>query len=139
MKTVAVSLFGDPVHIGHIELMEKAKSLGDKLIVILNTDEQAIRKKGYVFMPFEERYRILRSFWFVDGIVMWEDKDQTVCETLKLLKPDIFANGGDRSNDEIPEAKVCKELGIKIVDGLGEKIQSSSELVAKSKEYKSDE
>lgn len=125
---VAVSGFWDPVHIGHVELFKLAKKLGDKLVVILNTDEQAILKKGKSFMCLEERKIILEALRDVDEVIVSIDTDKTVCKTLVLVKPNIFANGGDRHNDEIPESKICKKLGIKIVDGLGKKIQSSSNL-----------
>ena len=138
MKKVAISGYFDCVHIGHIELMKKAKALGDTLIVILNTDEQCIKKKGYVFMPFEERKIILESFSFVDRVVGCLDGDQTVRVSLVYLMPDIFANGGDRHNEEIPEAEICKKYGIRIVDGLGKKIASSSELVKNSKEKRNE-
>jgi cytidyltransferase-like protein len=129
MKTVAVSGFFDPLHFGHIELFEKASKLGEKLIVILNSDHQAKLKKGKAFMPEEERKKILESIKFVDKVIISIDKDGSQCKTLSALKPDIFANGGDRFNYEIPEAKVCIEAGIKIVDGLGKKVQSSSKLL----------
>ena len=82
-------------------------------------------------MPANERMSIIASLRCVDYVVMSIDKDQTVCETLRLLKPNIFAKGGDRTAKEIPEAKICKELNIEIIDGLGAKIQSSSDLVKK--------
>ena len=130
---VATCGYFDPLHAGHIELFEKAKKLGDKLIVILNKDEQAILKKGFVFMPLEERKKIIEAIKFVDEIFISIDKDKSVCKSLEALKPDILAKGGDRTKDEIPEAKICEKLRIKIIDGLGEKIQSSSELIKKIK------
>ena len=131
---VFTSGFFDPVHAGHIELFELAKKLGDKLIVAVNNDSQTMQKKGFVFMPAEEKAKIIAAIKWVDEVMISIDKDQTQCETLRLVKPDIFAKGGDRYAYEIPEAPVCKELGIKIVDGLGAKIQSSSDLVAKAKQ-----
>lgn len=133
---VAASGYFDPIHLGHIEYLELAKKLGDKLIVILNNDAQAINKKGSVFMPLKERKKILESLRFVDSVFVSIDDDRSVCKSLEFLKPDIFAKGGDRFTYEIPETPICKKLGIKIVDGLGEKIQSSSELVERSKEAK---
>ncbi len=135
---VAASGYFDPIHAGHIEYLEKAKSLGDELIVILNSDKQAIMKKGFVFMPEKEREQILKALRCVDKVVLSIDEDQTQCKTLELLKPNIFAKGGDRYAYEIPETPTCKKYGIKIIDGLGAKIQSSSDLVskAKSKGYK---
>src|SRR3989344_2426201 len=131
---VFTSGFFDPVHAGHIELFELAKKLGDKLIVAVNNDSQTMQKKGFVFMPAEEKAKIIAAIKWVDEVMISIDKDQTQCETLRLVKPDIFAKGGDRYAYEIPEAPVCKELGIKIVDGLGAKIQSSSDLVKKAKQ-----
>ena len=133
---VAVSGYFDPLHIGHINYLRSASMLGESLYVILNNDEQLIKKKGYVFMPMDERKEILQALSFVNVVLKCVDTDGSVCETLKRISPDIFCNGGDRNNKEIPEAKVCKELGIEIVDGLGKKIASSSELVKKSKEKK---
>ena len=130
---VAASGYFDPIHIGHIEYLEKAIALGDELIVILNSDAQAKLKKGFVFMPEGERMQILKALRCVDKVVLSIDTDQTQCKTLELLKPNIFAKGGDRYASEIPETPTCKKLGIKIIDGLGAKVQSSSELVSKSK------
>lgn len=136
VKVVAASGGFDCLHAGHVEYLQMAKTLGDQLIVIVNTDEFLIKKKGYVFMPLKERLAIISALRCVDDVVASVDKDQTVCETLRLIKPDIFAKGGDRSATEIPEAAVCAELNIKIIDGLGDKIQSSSDLVKKSKALK---
>lgn len=134
--TVAVSGYFDPLHIGHLELFEKAKALGDELIIILNNDEQAKTKKGASFMKQEERKKILESLKIVDKVFISNDKDNSVCKSLETIKPDIFANGGDRFNYEVPETEICKKFKIKIVDKLGEKIQSSSELIKKFKENK---
>jgi len=131
MKVVAVSGFFDPLHVGHIEYFSLAKKLGDKLIVILNNDEQAVIKKGKPFMAAEERKKIIEALRDVDEVFLSIDKDITVCESLRAVKPDIFAKGGDRFSYEIPEAKVCRELGIEIVDGLGAKIQTSSNFYKK--------
>ena len=131
---VAVSGYMDPIHAGHIECMELAKELGSKLIVLLNTDEQAVAKKGYVFMPYSERELIIKALRCVDEVVKVIDTDGSVCKTVELVKPDIYAKGGDRFSNEIPEAEVCRRLGIKLVDGLGAKIQSSSDLVKRKTE-----
>mmetsp|Transcript_105197 Transcript_105197/g.263491 ORF Transcript_105197/g.263491 Transcript_105197/m.263491 type:complete len:158 (-) Transcript_105197:39-512(-) len=128
-KVVVASGYFDPLHYGHIEFLQKSKDLGDKLIVIVNNDQQAALKKGKSFMPARERVRLVRSLACVDAAVESVDQDQSVCRTLRLLHPDVFTNGGDQKNDNIPEAQVCSELGIAMVDGLGQKIQSSSELV----------
>lgn len=135
-KEIIVAASGgfDPLHVGHIEYLEKAKALGDKLVVIVNRDDFLRKKKGYVFMSFEERCKIIAALGCVDEVVGCVDNDMTVCKTLEILKPHIFAKGGDRTANEIPEAEICRRLKIKIVDGLGEKIQSSSELVKQVEE-----
>lgn len=133
MITVVASGGFDPLHVGHVEYLEHAKSLGDKLIVIVNTDDFLMAKKGYAFMPLKERIYIVKSLKCVDEVVACIDKDQSVCETLRMISPNIFAKGGDRNVGNIPEATVCHELGIQIIDGLGAKIQSSSDLVKKIK------
>jgi cytidyltransferase-like protein len=129
MIIVAASGYFDPLHVGHIEYLKKAKELGNYLIVILNNDEQAKLKKSKPFMPLGERKIILESIKYVDEVFISIDKDSTVCKSLSKIKPDIFAKGGDRFKEEIPEAKICEELKISIIDGLGEKIQSSSSLI----------
>jgi rfaE bifunctional protein nucleotidyltransferase chain/domain len=131
MKIVAASGYFNPLHKGHVEYLEKAKSLGDKLVVILNNDHQRALKGSKEFMSQEERMVILKALRCVDEVVLSIDMDPTVCESLRLVKPHIFAKGGDRFASEIPEAKVCDELGITMVDGLGNKIQSSSWLLGK--------
>lgn len=134
--TVAVSGGFDPIHVGHIRHIRSAKSKGDFLIVFLQPDSWLMRKKGYVFMPYEERKEILESLRWVDMVVQVEDKGDTVVETLKKYKPDIFAKGGDRTPDNMPkeEIDVCAQEGIEIVYGAGgDKVQSSSWLVNKVK------
>ena len=125
---VVVSGYFDPIHIGHLEYFKEAKKLGDYLIVIVNNDYQCSLKKGKSFMPEEDRLKIVESIKGVDEAVLSIDNDRTVCKTLEMINPDIFANGGDRSNKEIPEAKVCTKQNIKLIDGLGAKIRSSSDL-----------
>lgn len=127
--TVAVSGYFDPIHSGHIEYLQKAKSLGDRLIVILNNDTQASLKKGKAFMPLEDRLAVVKSIRYVDEVFVSIDTDSTVRKSLEALKPTIFAKGGDRFQGEIPEAETCRRLGIQMVDGLGAKIQSSSHLI----------
>ena len=125
---VAVSGYFDPIHIGHLEYLKMAKDLGDYLIVIVNNDYQSNLKKGKSFMNELDRVEIVKALKLVDEVFLSIDKDKTVCKSLEKLKPDIFANGGDRSTEEIPEAEVCVNFNIKMVDGLGDKIRSSSEL-----------
>lgn len=134
-KIIIVSGGFDPLHIGHIDYFRRAKKLGDKLLVILNDDGFLMRKKGYIFMSFENRIAIIDELKSVDYLVKAIDTDQTVRETLRMLrrifKDDelVFANGGDRFRVDSPEKEVCKQLNIEFIDGLGEKIESSSGLV----------
>lgn len=117
----------DPIHVGHIEYLEMAAKLGDKLVVIVNNDNQAALKKGAPFMTEEDRLKIVSSLKCVDEVFLSIDEDSTVCRSLQAVSPNIFAKGGDRFIDEIPEATTCKEIGAEIVDGLGMKIRSSSD------------
>ena len=128
MKIVAVSGYFDPIHVGHLEYLKMAKSLGDKLVVIINSDYQASLKKGKSFMPEQDRLEIVKALRCVDEVFLSIDKDKSVCKSLEHLKPDIFANGGDRSLEEIAETAVMKKSNIEMVDGLGEKIRRSSEI-----------
>ena len=132
MKRVAISGYFDPIHVGHLELIEKARALGDYLIVIVNNDHQACLKKSKPFMKQEERIKIVQAIKGVDEVFLSIDQDKSICESLRKLHPDIFGNGGDRHQEEIPEAVVCRECNIKMVDGLGAKIQSSSDLIKSS-------
>lgn len=138
MKLSIVSGGFDPLHVGHLELFERAKSLADDLIVIVNTDEFLISKKGKPFMPLKERMIIVQALKPVKLTIKSIDKDQTVCDSVKFVnemykkKYDeiMFCNGGDRTSGEnTPEHKICEEIGVKTVYGLGEKIQSSSWLL----------
>lgn len=129
MKTVCISGGFDPAHIGHIDHIEDAANYGE-VIVILNSDEWLKRKKGYAFMPFEERARILKALRCVKDVVAVDDADGTVCEALRRIKPDFYAKGGDRTADNTPEAALCKELGIGLIWNVGGgKTQASSALV----------
>ncbi|MFH1968471.1 MAG: adenylyltransferase/cytidyltransferase family protein [bacterium] len=130
MKTIAISEYFDLIHKGHIEYIKLAKQLGDKLIVILNNDEQAVLKKGRPFMLLEDRKAIPESIKYIDEVFVSIDKDRSVKKSLESIKPHIFAVGADRFAYEIPEAETCKRLGIQIVDGLGTKIQSSSNIIS---------
>jgi cytidyltransferase-like protein len=129
---VCASGYFSPIHIGHIEYLQKSKDLGCKLIVIVNNDKQSMLKKGTSFMPEDERLKIVRSLKCVDTAILSIDEDRTVCKTLKSIHPHIFTNGGDQTNDVIPEKAVCEEMGTQLVDCLGFKIQSSSWLIAKA-------
>lgn len=130
-KIVAVSGGFDPMHIGHLELLEQARALGDELVVILNNDHWLRAKKGYAFMPEAERVSLLEKYPFVDRVVLTDhipnDPDRSVCRTLALVQPDIFANGGDRGSTNTPEADVAARLDIEMAYGIGGgKVQSSS-------------
>jgi len=130
--TVCVSGGFDPVHIGHLRMIQEAAQHG-QVIVIVNSDEWLMRKKGYIFMPFEERCEILQGFAAVSETTHVDDSDGTVCEALRRLKPTYFANGGDRKTDNTPEMDVCETEGIELLWAIGGgKIQSSSDLVADS-------
>ena len=125
---VAVSGYFDPIHIGHLEYLRMAKELGDSLVVIVNNNYQCKLKKGKHFMDENDRVEIVKALRFVDEVFLSVDKDRTVCKSLEEIKPDIFANGGDRATSEVPETPVCKKFNIRMVDGLGDKIRSSSSL-----------
>jgi len=134
--TVAVSGAFDPIHVGHIAYIREAAKLGDRLIVILNSDNFLLRKKGFVFRPFEDRKEILESIKGVDEVIASMDDDQTVCKTLELVKPDIFAKGGYRTGPgNIPEADTCRAIGCKLVTNVGGgKIRADIELDSKIRE-----
>ena len=128
MKTVAVSGYFDPIHVGHLEYLKLSKDLGDKLVVIVNNNYQCVLKKGKPFMDENDRVQIVKSLKMVDEVFLSIDMDKTVCASLEAIKPDIFANGGDRSTREVPELAICKKYNIQMTDGLGDKIRSSSDL-----------
>lgn len=138
MKIVAVSGGFDPVHIGHVRMFFEAKKLGDKLIVIVNNDNWLKLKKGFAFMPETERKEIIEAFSCVDEVILTFHEpgttDMSVCRELEQLRPHIFANGGDRKEDNIPEYELCEKLGIQMIFNVGQggKVQSSSELVKKA-------
>ena len=125
---VAVSGYFDPIHVGHLEYLRMAKELGDSLVVIVNNNYQCKLKKGKHFMDENDRVEIVKALRFVDEVFLSVDKDRTVCKSLEEIKPDVFANGGDRASSQVPETPVCKKFNIKMVDGLGDKIRSSSSL-----------
>ncbi len=135
-KAIIVSGYFNPLHKGHIEYFIKAKQFGDELFVIVNSDLQRKLKGSKEFQNEEERLLIIDNLKVVDKCILSVDKDRTVIDTLKLIhntyseKFDMyFANGGDQNNETIPEKTICETLGIKLIDGLGDKIQSSSWLL----------
>ena len=125
---VAVSGYFDPIHVGHLEYLKMAKELGDSLVVIVNNNLQCKLKKGKPFMDQNDRLEIVKALRFVDEVFLSIDKDRTVCKSLEAVRPNIFANGGDRATSEVPETPICKKYNIEMVDGLGDKIRSSSNL-----------
>ena len=137
-KAIIVSGYFNPLHKGHLELFEKAKAAGDELWVIVNSDLQRKLKGSKEFMDQDERLIIISALGIVDKALISIDKDKTQCATLAGLAGQFlseyqlfFANGGDQNNDSIPEVSVCKEKGIGLLEGLGDKIQSSSWLLKK--------
>jgi D-beta-D-heptose 7-phosphate kinase/D-beta-D-heptose 1-phosphate adenosyltransferase len=135
-KAVIVSGYFNPIHKGHLELFRKAKEEADKLWVIVNSDLQRELKGSKEFMDELERLEIVQSIRYVDYALISQDKDKTQCQTLETFAEMfgeqydlVFANGGDQNNDTIPEREVCERVGIQLVDGLGDKIQSSSWLL----------
>ena len=137
-KAIIVSGYFNPLHKGHLELFEKAKAVGDELWVIVNSDLQRALKGSKEFMDENERLTIVRAIKYVDKALISIDTDKTQCATLTWLantygaKYDLnFANGGDQNNNSIPEGPVCKKMNIGLLEGLGEKIQSSSWLLKK--------
>ena len=137
-KAVIVSGYFNPLHKGHLELFRKAKEVGDLLIVIVNNDKQREMKGSKFFMDEDERIEIIRELSIVDMAWLSIDNDSTQNATLKVMVEKFygsmklaFANGGDQNNDTIPEAEICNMFNIELIDGLGDKIQSSSWLLDK--------
>ena len=137
-KAIIVSGYFNPLHKGHLELFEKAKAAGDALWVIVNSDLQRALKGSKAFMDEDERLIIVKAIGIVDKALVSIDKDKTQCATLRFLAEEysaeydlFFANGGDQNNDSIPEVAVCIKMNIGLLEGLGEKIQSSSWLLKK--------
>ena len=135
-KAVIVSGYFNPIHKGHIEYFETAKQHGDLLFVIINSDYQRQLKDSKKFQDEDERLLIVSHLKLVDKAILAIDQDRTVIETIKKIHTEFskkyslfFANGGDQNNNTIPERVVCEQLEIKLIDGLGEKIQSSSWLL----------
>ena len=137
-KGIIVSGYFNPIHKGHIEYFNNAKAMADELFVIVNNDYQRALKGSTEFQKEQERVFIVSNIKAVDHCVLSIDKDRTVCKTIEKIAKDFgreyelnFANGGDQNNNTIPERPICDKMGIILVDGLGDKIQSSSWLLKK--------
>jgi len=139
IKAVIVSGYFNPLHKGHIEYFYNSKKIGDKLFVIVNNDLQRELKGSKEFMLEDERCMILKEIKLIDKVFLSIDKDKTVSKTIKKIHEKynnkyelFFGNGGDQNNRNIPENKICNQLGINLLDGLGDKVQSSSWLLKKN-------
>jgi cytidyltransferase-like protein len=137
-KGMIISGYFNPIHKGHIEYLNNAKALSDELFVIVNNDHQRALKGSAEFQEEQERVCIVSNIKSVDHCILSVDQDRTVCKTIEKIALDFgnefdlsFANGGDQTNSSIPEKPICDQLGISLVDGLGDKIQSSSWLLKK--------
>jgi cytidyltransferase-like protein len=137
MKIVIVSGFFNPLHGGHLDMIEAADLLGDKLMVIVNNDTQQVIKKGKIILNEQNRTRLMGALRVVDEVVISIDEDPTQIKTLQMIAiqhPDdelIFANGGDRDSEKvIPETEVCRDYGIKMLMSVGgnEKADSSTRI-----------
>ena len=135
-KAIIVSGYFNPIHKGHLEYFNNAKALCDELFVIVNNDHQRELKGSKEFQKEDERMIIVSNIKAVDKAVLSIDQDRTVCETIRMIANEYgmdyelaFANGGDQNNDTIPERSICEEMEVALIDGLGDKIQSSSWLL----------
>jgi len=135
-RPVVVCVAGgfDPIHKGHIKHIKKARKLGDYLVVIISRNDQMIQKKNYRLLPLEDRKAVIEELRSVDEVVVNIDKDTGCAETLRMIRPNIFAKGGDRTPDNMPasEVEACREIGCKIVYGIGKQLGSSSNYVEKA-------
>ena len=137
-KAIIVSGYFNPIHKGHLEYFNNAKAIADKLFVIVNNDHQRALKGSREFQDESERMIIVSNIKAVDKAILSVDKDRTVCATIQMMAEQYgnefdlgFANGGDQNNETIPERTVCEEMNVALIDGLGDKIQSSSWLLKK--------
>ena len=137
-KAIIVSGYFNPIHKGHLEYFNNAKALCDELFVIVNNDHQRILKGSKEFQKEDERMIIVSNIKAVNKVILSIDQDRTVRETIRMIANKYgaayelsFANGGDQNNDTIPERPICEEVGVALIDGLGDKIQSSSWLLNK--------
>ena len=137
-KAIIVSGYFNPIHKGHLDYFNNAKAITDKLFVIVNNDHQRALKGSKEFQDEKERMIIVSNIKAVDKVVLSIDTDRTVCKTIESIAKEFgeefelgFANAGDQNNDSIPEKQVCKKMNVTLIDGLGDKIQSSSWLLKK--------
>ena len=137
-KAIIVSGYFNPIHKGHLEYFNNAKAIAEKLFVIVNNDHQRELKGSREFQDEKERMIIVSNIKAVDKAILSIDTDRTVRETIKVIAQQFgsdfdlaFANGGDQNNDTIPEKPVCDQMNVALIDGLGDKIQSSSWLIKK--------
>ena len=137
-KAIIVSGYFNPIHKGHLEYFNNAKALADQLFVIVNNDHQRELKGSREFQDENERMIIVSNIKAVDKAILSIDTDRAVCATIKIIAEQFgeefdlgFVNGGDQNNDIIPERSVCEEMNVDLIDGLGDKIQSSSWLLKK--------
>jgi len=135
-KVICISGYFNPMHVGHVRMMKDSKALGDKLIVIVNNDKQALAKKGKIIINENDRLEMTKAIKWVDDAIIAIDEDKTVRETLRKVHPDVFANGGDRGEGNVPEDEVCSELGIEMVYNVGEggKVDSSTDIIKRASE-----
>ena len=136
-KAIIVSGYFNPIHKGHLEYFNNAKAICDELFVIVNNDHQRALKGSKEFQKEDERMIIVSNIKAVDKVILSIDQDRTVCETIRMIANEYgaeydlgFANGGDQNNDTIPERLICEEMNVDLIDGLGDKIQSSSWLLS---------
>ena len=137
-KAIIVSGYFNPIHKGHLEYFNNAKAIADQLFVIVNNDHQRELKGSREFQDEKERIIIVSNIKAVDKAILSIDTDRTVCSTIKMIAEQFgsefelgFANGGDQNNDTIPEKPICEQMNVALIDGLGDKIQSSSWLLKK--------
>ena len=137
-KAIIVSGYFNPIHKGHLEYLNNAKAIANQLFVIVNNDHQRELKGSKEFQDENERMIIVSNIKAVDKAILSIDTDRTVCATIKMIAEKYgdefelgFANGGDQNNDTIPERAVCEQMNVALIDGLGDKIQSSSWLLKK--------
>lgn len=136
-KTVMISGGFDPCHEGHIEYIQKARSLGNYIVAVISRDDQLVAKKGYCFLPLKTRMAVIAHIKGVDEVVVNCDPDEACAKSILKVCPEIFAKGGDRNLENLPQSEIdaCFQINCEIVCGLGEKINSSSSLAKGSPSF----